>query len=121
MNKRFFNFLKSFTVFVSAFTILFWLLFMYMWSYPNETNEWSVFPMVMVIISIATCWVSVKVKPALLFAISFISFFLVGYYLLGGNSLFYMSIGVSYLVLMLLSIALYVAKKRMGNAPFVSK
>ncbi len=118
----FFNFLKGFSVSVSVFTLLFWLLFMCMWSYPpKEENEWSTLPIVMIVMSIATCYVSVKVKPKLLFTLSFISFFPVGYYFLGGNSLLYMSIGVSYLTLILLSFALYVVKKNISDSPFVSK
>ena len=103
---------------VSLYALFFWLVFLQKFTPPIDGSGYSsgserfILPVIMVTASILTSWASIKAKPRLLFICSLFSFFPIGYYFMGGNSLFSMSIGIAYLGLIAISVGLFLTIRR---------
>lgn len=112
MNKKFLVYgLQGFGFLLSLYAFFFWGL--YLFNPPTDKSGYSsglekfILPVIMMAASLLTAWASIRAKPKLLLFFSFFSFYPVGFYFIGSNSLFSILIGVSYSCLFITASALF--------------
>jgi hypothetical protein len=103
--------LKGAGLVISLYAFVFWGI--YLFNPPIDRSGYSpgsekfILPVIMIAASWLTAWASICAKPKLLMIFSFFSFFPVGFYFIGGNSLLSASIGISYIGLFITASALF--------------
>ena len=113
--------LKSFGFLVSLYTLLFWLIYLQKFNARIDESGYErgaerfLLPILMIIAGLLTSWASIKAKPKLLFICAVLSFFSIGYYFIKSNSLFFMSLGIAYISLIIISVALFATQGRTGS------
>ena len=112
MNKKILVYgFQGFGFLLSLYAFFFWGL--YLFNPPSDMSGYSpglekfILPVLMITASLLTTWASIRAKPKLLMIFSFLSFFPVGFYFIGGNSLLSVSISVSYICLFITASALF--------------
>jgi len=103
--------LQGFGFVISLYVFLFWGVFLFnspivLSGYSPEQDN-LIFPVLMIIASSLIVWALIRIKPKTLIIFSFFSFFPVGFYFIGGNTFFSISIGVAYICLFLIGTFLF--------------
>ncbi|MCF6210077.1 MAG: hypothetical protein L3J88_06105 [Gammaproteobacteria bacterium] len=94
---------------LSLYSCLFWLFWLF--NAPVDLSGYSpgaerfILPGVMIALGVSAAWASIRLKPIHLLVFSLIPFFSVGLYFLGGNSLPHSLLAISYLALIVISLA----------------